>query len=88
MTMTNPNTTAPTEPLVVTESTVYALSMPKYIYVQVKGVDKPLRLRGDKVEQKGNRWSLMNGQNQVGEFAMDSVQGWWIQDEQDGPAFA
>jgi hypothetical protein len=75
------------QPLVVTVSTIYALSMPKFIYVQIKGVDKPARIRGDEMEQAGNEWQIKLGPSQVAMFRRDDVQGWWIQDEDNAIAF-
>lgn len=62
--------------------------MPKYIYVQIKSVEKPARIRGDQMEQAGAEWHIKQGNNQVAMFRKDDVQGWWIQDESDDIAIA
>lgn len=73
-------------PLEVHETTVYALSMPKYIYIQLFGgqgadVPPPLKIKADQLEEsKGGPTILkLNGQK-VGEFHT-GIAGWWIQDE-------
>jgi len=68
-------------PLEVTVSTVHALSMPKFIYVQIHGVAQPAKIKADKFERDGQEYILKLGDNQVGLFNYGSVQGWWIQDD-------
>jgi len=72
----------------ISSSTVYTLDMPKFVYIQVQGVDKPARIRADKVEKTDIGSSsamlmLSNGGVPVGEFSNMAVLGWWIEDEPD-----
>ena len=57
--------------------------MPKYVYVQIQGVEAPAKIAADKVEKRMSDSTLVvkNGDEQVGEFKLGGVQGWWIQDE-------
>lgn len=72
------------EKLTVSVSTIYALSMPKYIYLQLHGVEKPARVQADTVEKQGTQsLVLKQGSTQVGEFQQGMVHGWWIQDEEE-----
>jgi hypothetical protein len=71
--------------LAVEVSTVYALSMPKYVYVQLHGVQKPIRIQADKIAKSGTSMVITKDSVQVGHFESGNVQGWWIQDEEDGP---
>ena len=67
-------------------SQVYTLDMPIFVYVQVHGVDKPARIRADKVEDSSDDLvhgiiTLKRGSELVGQFKTSAVQGWWIEDE-------
>ena len=72
--------------MAITVATLYALDMPKYIYVQLyssKGAPAPppLRIRADKIEkQEHGSVVLKLGAETVGEFNT-AIHGWWIQDE-------
>jgi hypothetical protein len=61
--------------------------MPKFVYVQLKGAEKPVRIKAEmleKVEGGGgglNRLVLKNGETVIGEINPADVQGWWIQDD-------
>lgn len=74
--------------MAVSVSTVYALDMPKYVYVQLYAtqggtVPPTLRIRADKIEktaERGVAMTLKLGNETVGEFSA-APQGWWIQDE-------
>ena len=57
--------------------------MAKYVYVQIQGVEAPAKIAADKVEKRMSDSTLVvkNGDEQVGEFKLGGVQGWWIQDE-------
>ena len=64
--------------------------MPKYVYIQIHGAEKPARIEADKVEHKRAEDSnvvgdyilaLSLGEAKVGEFKGPVVDGWWIQDE-------
>lgn len=74
--------------MIVTQSTVYALDMPKYLYVQLhtqQGAPpaQPIRIRADKFEkQDANKTIIKLGDTTVGEFATHAIAGWWIQDEE------
>jgi hypothetical protein len=62
----------------------YALGMPKYVYVQLHGIEKPAKMRGDKVEVPQGaegKYIVRLGGEQVGEFRQVDVVGWWVQDE-------
>ena len=69
-------------------TTVYALDMPKYVYVQLYSpsstVPAPptLRIRADKIEKKeGDGGMVLKiGGETVGEIATP-VHAWWIQEE-------
>jgi hypothetical protein len=75
----------------VSHSSVYNFEMPNYIYVQITGVDKPARIRADKVEKqqetrgsiKLEKFTVIRDNAPVGEFKGDSVIGWWIEEEAD-----
>ena len=60
--------------------------MANYVFVQVRGVDAPARIRADKVEKSGTlgaidyKLVLKKDDQQVGEFNGNSVDGWWIMD--------
>jgi hypothetical protein len=74
--------------LTVTETTIYALSMPKYVYVQIAAYQnaqpvEPRKIRADTIEKIAGENTYvfkLNGQK-IGEFAAAIVAGWWIQDE-------
>lgn len=75
------------ELLKVVISTVYALSMPKFIYIQLfasgQGAQAPapLKIRADKLEKlEAGKTVIKLGNELVGEFNC-AIQGWWIQDE-------
>lgn len=70
----------------VIESTVYTFDMPKFVYVQVRGVTQPAKIRADKAEFIGpqtnpDKLMVKLGNDTVGQFDAHSVQGWWIEDE-------
>jgi len=74
--------------LTIQVSTVYSLSMPKYVYVQLGAagsahIPAPLRIRADKLErdERTNRVVLKLGNESVGEISGAVVLGWWVQDE-------
>lgn len=74
----------------IDELIVYTLDMPKFVYVQVTGVEKPAKIRADKVEKLGTAMDVINSKlvlkiedQQVAEFRQSAVQGWWIEDEPD-----
>jgi hypothetical protein len=68
----------------------YAFGMPKYVYVQLVNVEKPAKIRADKMDAAvGNhpgKYVIFLGDDQVGEFESTKVAGWWIQDESDASA--
>jgi hypothetical protein len=76
----------------------YDFGMPKAVYIQVHGVEKPVRLFADKVEHQavdatGNGDNapgliISKGQEKVGEFKDAIVDGWWYQDEEGATAGA
>jgi len=68
---------------------IYALSMPKYVYIQMYAKDgaqatPPLRVRADKIEEVGGWYQLKLAEQLIGKFNSGSVAGWWIQDEVGG----
>lgn len=72
-----------------TYSTSYNLGMAKHVYIQIKGVEKAIKLKADKVERQTTTGTIVKsilsvslGEQQVGEFSSDSVDGWWVQDDQ------
>ena len=79
--------------LEVVVSTIYALSMPKYVYVQLfarEGAQTslPLKIRADRLEETTAHYILKLGEQTVGKISHGSVIGWWIQDENEGPVIA
>lgn len=74
------------ERLTVAVSTIYALSMPKFVYIQMYAKDgaqatPPIRLRADTLEESGGWYVIKLDNQQIGKFNSGSVAGWWIQDE-------
>lgn len=75
--------------MTVSISTVYTLAMPRYVYIQVHGVEKPARIEADKIEKRnveshiaGDHVLLLSLKDTpVGEFKGPIVDGWWMQDE-------
>lgn len=73
----------------MTVSTVYTFAMPKFVYVQVTGVEKPAKIEADKVERENvtsatagdYKLTISRDGKPVGEFRGSKVDGWWIQDE-------
>jgi len=67
-----------------TVSDVYNFEMPKYVYVQIDGVEKAARVEADTVERRQKpqvTLILKKGDEQVGEFNGNKIVGWWVQDE-------
>ena len=70
-------------------STVYTFAMPKHICVQVRGVEKAVRILADAAEETGTvgasdfTLSLKLNDKPVGKFRGHAVDGWWIEDEGD-----
>jgi hypothetical protein len=71
----------------ITVSTVYTFDMPKFVYVQIRGTEKPAHIKAEtfeKIEGAGgalNSLVLKKGETVIGEFRGADIQGWWIQDE-------
>lgn len=67
-------------------SKVYTFDMPKFVCVQVHGVENAAKIRADKVTEQGTGSEavliLQKGSEKVGQFRAASVQGWWIEDEE------
>lgn len=66
--------------------TIYALSMPKFIYIQMYAKDgaqsaPPIRIKADKIEEVAGWYQLKLGEEMIGKFNSVAVAGWWIQDE-------
>lgn len=68
--------------------------MPKYVYLQIDGVEKAARILADSVvrqqqsqQQTGaavcyqSKLIVKDGDTEVGEFNGAKVIGWWVQDE-------
>jgi hypothetical protein len=63
--------------------------MPKFVYVQVHGNEKPAKIEADKVEEKkiqsahaGDFELIITSKGaQVAKFQGLVVDGWWIQEE-------
>jgi len=55
----------------------------KHVYVQILNVDKAAVIDADSVERVMDPPKLVikKADVQVGEFRIDQVSGWWIQDE-------
>ena len=62
---------------------VYDFEMAKHVWVQLKGIEKPAYVEGDKVEvEQGTSATIVKkGNQQVAEFVYGSVLGWWISDD-------
>lgn len=73
--------------ITITDKRVYTFAMPKCVYVQVRGVEKAVRILADEAEETGIPGTggfvltVKSGNKQVGKFKADLVDGWWIQDE-------
>lgn len=71
----------------MTVTLVYDAGMPKYINVQLRGVERPAHVRADEVETKldsdGDTLILLVEKNRVAKFEAGSFLGWWIQDGKD-----
>jgi hypothetical protein len=69
----------------VTISTVYTFDMPKFVYVQVHGTEKPVKILADNVTQEGTgleeKLVIKRSNQKLGEFKSSAVQGWWIADD-------
>jgi hypothetical protein len=59
--------------------------MIKFVYIQVQGVEKAIRIPADKVEKQGERETTVlvvkRGDTPVGEFKASAVLGWWFAEE-------
>ena len=65
---------------------VYTLAMAKYICVQIKDVQAPLKIEADSIEKGSVVYTLKKGNETVGELAAINVLGWWVEDTGDpGP---
>jgi hypothetical protein len=70
-------------------SDVYNFAMPRFVHVQIDGVEKSAKIEADAIERQQHTSGslvretliLKNGDMQVGEFAASKVIGWWFQDE-------
>lgn len=67
----------------MTISTVYDLGMAKVVNIQVKGVPRAVEIIADKVEASGDKLKISKGGTPVGEFNVESVEGWWISGKDD-----
>jgi hypothetical protein len=63
--------------IVETIATVYNLPMAKYINVQVKDVEKPIRVEGDSVEQFGNVYQVKKQTVIVAQILATEFVAWW-----------
>ena len=71
--------------LTVEVGAIYALSMPKYVNIQMLAKDgaqaaPPLRIKADKIEEVGGWYQLTLGGQLIGKFNFGVVAGWWIED--------
>lgn len=68
-------------------SQVYTFAMAKLVYIKVKDTEKPMALHADKVETTGMigfsgfAVSISRGDQKIGEFSGQVVEGWWIEEE-------
>ena len=71
-------------------SKVYTLAMPKYVRIQIRGVQESVKVLADKVEETTNQNTPIAGattitltlnNTEVGKFNGIMVDGWWFQDE-------
>lgn len=68
-------------------SKLYTFAMTKYVYVQVRGVEKPAKIEADSAEEVGElgtrefTLSIKAGEKEIGKFRGNEISGWWIQDE-------
>ena len=75
-----------TEALTVEVRTIYVLSTPRYIQIQLYGCDggnrpHPLRIKADPIEQAKGKTILKAGTETVREFSSGAIAGWWIEEE-------
>jgi hypothetical protein len=65
---------------------VYTFGMIKFVYIQVQGVEKAIRIPADKVEKYAEKGTVdllivKRGDTSVGEFKASAVLGWWFAEE-------
>jgi hypothetical protein len=61
-------------------TTIYNLAMAKHIYVQLAGVQAPIKVNADKLEKQKDVFILKKGDETVGELVPSSVVAWWIEE--------
>ena len=62
-------------------SHIYSVAM-KYLYVQPKGNEKPVRVTADKAEENESKNELAAylGGQVVGRFTLTEIVGWWLEE--------
>ena len=55
--------------------------MAKYLYVQIQGVQQPVKIRADSIQLEGHEYMIKLGNQEVGVFKDHCIFGWWFQDE-------
>ena len=78
------------ERFTVSVMTIYALSMAKFIYVQLHGAQggatpPPIKIKADKIEKPEGegKYRLSLAGQVVGEINSGMVTGWWMEDTGD-----
>lgn len=67
-------------------STVYTFAMPYYVFVQIRGTEKPAQIQAEKAEMQGTvggtdyRLTITSKGETVGQFDGNQVVGWWVQE--------
>ena len=54
--------------------------MPGYVFIQIRGVEKAARIRGDQVDRETSVLRVLKNGRPVAEFKDADVQGWWLDD--------
>ena len=58
---------------------MYTLAIAKYICVQLKDVQAPIRVEADTLEKGSQVFTLKKGQDTVGELGPNVVMAWWVE---------
>jgi hypothetical protein len=64
------------EPFTVAVTTIYALSMPKYVFVKLVGTEEETRVEGDTVEETGSDVTIKRAGVISAKYYKPNVQGW------------
>jgi hypothetical protein len=79
--------TWPNGGIVETRQRRYTFKMAKYVFVQIRGVEHPVRIAADEMVESGtphtNTWiyTVKREGKMVGKIQGSAVDGWWIADQ-------